>query len=80
MDNVIEADHVLGVVYLIDDDLDEQAYIKANPFIELNPILLTEIRKEAIEASRDVGASGRVQHQTTQQAGSGVVTWINLTR
>lgn len=53
LEGVVEADHFLAVYYAIDDDdneFDEAAWIKANPLIEVNPILLAELRKEAIEA------------------------------
>jgi phage terminase large subunit-like protein len=53
LEGVVEADHFLAVYYAVDDDdddFDEAKWIKANPLMEVNPILLTEIRKEAIEA------------------------------
>lgn len=48
-----DTDHFLTVIYSIDDDddeFDENVWVKANPLIEVNPILLEEIRKEAAEA------------------------------
>lgn len=53
LEGAVEADHFLAVIYALDDDdkdFDESAWIKANPLMECNPILLTEIRKESIEA------------------------------
>lgn len=47
------ADHFLAVFYAIDDkddEFDEAAWGKANPLIEVNPHLLSAIRKEAVEA------------------------------
>lgn len=61
LEGVVEADHFLAVYYSLDeedketgkpadDDFDESKWIKANPLLEVNPILLREIRKEAAEA------------------------------
>lgn len=61
LQGIVEADHFLVVIYALDDedkeegtkaddDFDESAWIKANPLIEANPLLLKELRKEAIEA------------------------------
>jgi len=43
-----EENKTLGIV--ADDEFNEKCWIKANPLIEVNPHLLTAIRKEAIEA------------------------------
>lgn len=61
LQGVVEADHFLCVYYALDeedkeagiaadDDFDESTWIKANPLMEVNPILLRELRKEATEA------------------------------
>src|SRR5262249_20179434 len=53
LEGAVEADHFLVVYYAVDDeddDFDESAYIKANPLMEVNPILMRELRKEATEA------------------------------
>lgn len=47
------ADHFLACCYAVDEDdadFDEAAWHKANPLAEVNPILIDEIRKAAIEA------------------------------
>lgn len=48
-----ETDHELVIIFTIDDgddEFDEKAWIKANPLIEVNPILFKEIQKESYEA------------------------------
>ncbi|MCW8960191.1 MAG: terminase large subunit [Ignavibacteriaceae bacterium] len=53
LSGAVEADHVLTIIFSIDDDddeFDEKVWIKANPLIEVNPILFEEIKKEAKEA------------------------------
>lgn len=63
---LFEADHFLVVYYALDEedeaagikadeDFDEEAWIKANPLIEVNPLLLKEIRKAAIDAKHMPG-------------------------
>lgn len=58
-----DADHFLVVFYALDNEdktlgiktdseFDESKWIKANPLIEVNPILYDEIRKEAVEAKQ----------------------------
>ena len=48
-----ETDHELVTIYTIDEDddeFDENVWLKANPLIEVNPILFKEIQKESYEA------------------------------
>jgi phage terminase large subunit-like protein len=48
-----ETDHELAIIYTIDekdDEFDEKVWLKANPLIEVNPILFKEIQKESYEA------------------------------
>lgn len=83
LDGVIEADHFLAVLYTIDDDdddFDERAYIKANPLIDVNPILLTEIRKEAIEARAMPGRLAEFRIKRLNRRAAAANAWVNLTR
>lgn len=60
LQGVIQADHFLAVIYAVDekdDDFDERTWPKANPLMDVNPLLMAEIRKEAIEAK---GMPGRL--------------------
>lgn len=65
-----EVDHVLAVIYALDDEIgqegdadhqpaddafDESKWIKANPLIDVNPLLLREIRKASVEAKQMAG-------------------------
>lgn len=77
LEGIIEADHFLAVYYAIDDEddeFDERVWIKANPLIEVNPILLEEIKKEAIEAKGMPGKQAefrikRVNRQSSTSRG-----------
>lgn len=89
LQGIVEADHFLVVYYAVDeedkdagikadDDFDESKWIKANPLIEVNPILRREIRKEAIEAKQMPGrfAEFKIKRLNRQSASAGA--WINI--
>lgn len=53
LSGAVEGDHFFGIIFAIDDDddeFDEECWEKANPLIEVNPILLKSIREDAEEA------------------------------
>ncbi len=78
---IVEADHFLAVYYAIDDDdddFDESRWIKANPLMECNPILLTEIRKEAIEAKAMPGKMAEFRIKRLNRQSATASGWINL--
>ena len=59
-----DADHFLALIFSVDvqnenlgikkddDEFDENSWRKANPLMDVNPVLLTEIRKQALEAKQ----------------------------
>lgn len=78
LEGVLEADHFLFVFYAIDDDDDEfnpACWIKANPLIEVNPVLAAAIRKEAIDAKAMPGklAEFRIKRLNRQSASAGAL-------
>lgn len=86
-----DVDHILCVFYKLDDedkeagtpaddDFDESAWIKANPLIEVNDILLQKIRQDASEAKHMPGklAEFRIKRLNRPSAVSG--GWIDLPR
>lgn len=88
---LVEADHFLVVYYAVDeadkdagvaadDDFDESAWIKANPLIEVNPILLQELRKEAIEAKAMPGRHSEFKIKRLNRPSSVAGGWTNLTK
>jgi hypothetical protein len=80
LEGVFQADHFLASSSRSttkDDDFDETKWIKANPLMDVNPLLEREIRKEAIEAKRcpastpssgSSGSTGRARR----------AAWINV--
>lgn len=79
----IDADHYLAVIYGLDDaddDFDEVKWEKANPLIHVNPLLLTETRKLAIEARNKPGALAEFRIKRLNRRASSATSWTNLTR
>jgi len=53
LSGAIEGDHFFGIIYCIDEEddvFDESKWIKANPLMEANPILLKKVKEAALEA------------------------------
>jgi len=87
----IEADHYLALYYCVDeknedlgteedDDFDEDSWIKANPLMEVNPLLMNEIRKAAIEAKDKAGEHSEFKIKRLNRPSSVSQGFINLTK
>lgn len=88
---LIEADHYLAVYYAVDekdedlgteedDDFDEDAWRKANPLMDVNPLLLAEIQKLAVEAREKPGTHSEFKIKRLNRPSSVSHGWINLTK
>lgn len=88
---VIDADHYLVLYYAVDeaseelgteedDDFDESAWRKANPLMDVNPLLLDEIRKAAIEAKDKPGQHAEFKIKRLNRPSSVAGGWVNLTK
>lgn len=88
---IVEADHFLVIYYALDeedkeyniaadDDFDESKWVKANPLMEVNPLLLKEMRKEAIEAKSMPGRHAEFKTKRLNRPASVVQGFINLQR
>lgn len=86
---VIEAEHYLCLYYAIDDkyeeygieeddEFDEELWIKANPLMDVNPILRKEIAKEAIEAKAKPGKLAEFRIKRCNRQSSVAEGFINL--
>jgi len=83
LDEVVEADHFLALFFAIDDEddeFDERAWAKANPLMDVNPILLAEIRKEAIEAKAMPGRHAEFKIKRCNRQSAAATAWIDLTK
>ena len=91
LQGIVEADHYLAIYYCLDenndelgtkedDDFDESSWIKANPLMEVNPILLDSIRKEAIEAKEKPSVHSEFKIKRLNRPTSVSNGFINLSK
>jgi phage terminase large subunit-like protein len=83
LQNLVAADHMLALVYALDDaddEYDEAAWAKANPLLLTNPLLLGAIRKEAIEAKQMPGAAAEFRIKRCNRRSSNAAGWTDLSR
>ena len=91
LEGIVEADHFLVLYFALDDEnpsegiksddnFDESKWIKANPLMEVNPLLLKEIRKEAIEAKQMPGRHVEFKIKRLNRQSSAVGGWVNLVK
>jgi phage terminase large subunit-like protein len=86
-----EADHVLVSYYSIDeenkslkikadDEFNEATWIKANPLMEVNPLLLEAIRKDALEAKTMPSKLSEFRIKRVNRPASTSGGWVDLTK
>ncbi len=83
LEGVVEADHFLALIYALDDkdaDFDQVAYIKANPLLDVSPILQRELGKAAIEAKAMPGRLAEFRIKRLNRQSSAANGWIDLQR
>ena len=83
LNGVVKADHFLALYYAVDeddDDFDEAAWRKANPLMDVNPLLRREIRKMAIEAQSMPGALSEFQIKRLNRPAAAATGWVDLRR
>jgi phage terminase large subunit-like protein len=91
LEGVLEADHFLAVYYTLDDenkadgtpaddDFDESKWIKANPLMDVNPLLMREIRKEAVEAKAMPGRHAEFRIKRLNRASAVAGGFINISK
>lgn len=88
---LVEADHYLALYFSVDekdddlgtiedDDFDELAWRKANPLMAVNPLLLAEIQKLALEARDKPGAHSEFKIKRLNRPSSVAKGWVNITK
>lgn len=80
---IIRADHFLALIFALDDEdneFDASKWIKANPLIEVNPILRSEIEKQAINAKAMPSAQSEFRIKRCNRQSSTSRGWINLNK
>lgn len=83
LQRVLRADHFLALIYCLDDEdseFDEHRWIKANPLLEVNPILRDEIRKLAISAQAMPSVHSEFKIKRCNRQSSTARGWVNLSK
>lgn len=91
LQGVVQADHFLVVYYAVDEedaaagiradeDFDEESWVKANPLMDVNPLLLKEIRKEAVEAKAMPGRHAEFKIKRLNRSSSVSGGWVNVVK
>lgn len=81
LEGILPADHFLALYYTLDDeddDFDETKWVKANPLIDVNPLLLTENRKLATEAKAMPGRLAEFRIKRLNRQSATAQGWIDL--
>lgn len=81
LERVVEADHFLCVLWMMDEadnELDESKWIKANPLIDANPLILEEMRKLAVNASNMPSARAEFRIKRCNLTAASALSWVHL--
>jgi phage terminase large subunit-like protein len=81
LQGVVQADHLLAVLWMLDDDddeFDESNWPKANPLIYVNPIIRDEMRKIAIAAQNMPSTRAEFRIKRCNLPAASGKAWINL--
>jgi phage terminase large subunit-like protein len=77
----VHADHYLAVIFSVDDDddeFDESKWRKANPLMEVNKVLLQQLRQAAIEAKQMPGNLAEFRIKRLNRQSSTAKGWIRF--
>lgn len=77
------ADHFLVVFFAVDDkddEFDEATWAKANPLMDVNPLLLKEIKKAAVEAKAMPSKLAEFRIKRLNRPSSTADGWVDLTK
>jgi phage terminase large subunit-like protein len=95
LSGIIEAEHFFALIFQLDEqvgepgqpgyrpadeDFDESKWPKANPLMEVNPILEREIRKAAIEAKQMPSTHAEFKIKRLNRQAAAANTWLNIER
>lgn len=93
LSDIVQADHFFGIIFSLDDgvgkegdpdyrpaddDFDESKWPKANPLMDVNPILEREIRKAAIDAKQMPGRHAEFKIKRLNRQAAAANSWLNI--
>jgi phage terminase large subunit-like protein len=80
LERVVEAEHVLGMIYTLDegdDWRDERHWIKANPLIGITPTL-EYMRRYCLDAQQTPGLEGEFKVKCCSQWANAAAAWLSI--
>lgn len=83
LNGVTEADHFLVIYCAVDEDdgdFDEDSWAKANPLMDVNPLIRTEMQKLAIGARNMPGSLAEFRIKRLNRRAAAANSWCNLTK
>ena len=95
LNGILEADHFFALIYALDDqigelgqpgyraaddDFDASKWQKANPLMDVNPILEREITKAAADAKQMPGRHAEFKIKRLNRQAAAANTWLNIER
>ena len=81
LEGVIDADHLLGLIYTLDegdDWRDERVWVKANPMLGVTP-LLDNMRRYCLDAQQTPGLEGEFKVKCCSQWTNAGSSWLSMT-
>lgn len=81
LERIVAAEHFLCVLWMMDDDddeLDESKWPKANPLIYVNPDILGEMRKQAVNAANMPSARAEFRIKRCNLPASSAKGWVRM--
>jgi len=81
LQRAVDAEHFLAAIFAIDDedeDFDAERWVKANPLMEVNPVLRREVEKEALEARQMPGRLAEFRIKRLNRRSAAAEAWIDL--
>lgn len=86
LQKLFRADHFLAIIYALDErdpegaEFDPRKWIKANPLLPVNPLLMKELKKLAINAQAMPSTHGEFLIKRCNRPASSASAWVNLTK
>lgn len=86
LQQLFRADHFLAMIFALDDDdpeesdFDPKKWIKANPLLEVNPLLMRELKKLVTNARAMPSAYAEFRIKRLNRPAAAAASWVNLAK
>jgi phage terminase large subunit-like protein len=81
LEGAVKADHFLACMWMMDDDddeLDEAKWVKANPLIHINPIIVEEMKKLKLEAENMPSVRAEFRIKRCNLPAASAESWVRM--